>query len=87
MDNQYPVILSTQANPGNQLLFGAGAYFLTSNISQYANGVLNLDNIRQSTVIAYVVGGIQSTLANTNTDADSAASPYVFKVTLVPHSN
>jgi hypothetical protein len=84
MGSQYPVILSTEANPGNQLLFGAGAYFIANNISQYANGVINLDNIRQPTVLGYIVGGIQSTLANTNTQSDSAASPYVFKVTLVP---
>lgn len=84
MNNQYPVILSTGSNPGNPLLFGAGAYFINNNISQYPNGIINLDNIRKPTVIGYVVGGIMSTLANTNTMSDSAASPYVFKVTLVP---
>jgi len=84
MDNQYPVILSTQANPGNTLLFGAGAYFIANNILQYPNRVINLDNIRQSTVIGYIVGGIQSTLANTNVQSDADGSPYVFKVTLVP---
>lgn len=84
MNNQYPVILSTGANPGNQLLFGAGAYFINNNISMYPNGVINLDNIRQPTVIGYIVGGIQSTLPNTNVDSDSSASPYVFTVTLVP---
>lgn len=84
MNSQYPVILSTRTHPGNTLLFGAGAYFIARNISQYPNRVINLDNIRQATVIGYIVGGIQSTLANTNTMADSAASQYVFKVTLVP---
>ena len=84
MDNQYPVILSTRSNPGNTLLFGAGAYFIVNNISQYSNRVLNLDNIREATVIGYIVGGIQSTLANTNVISDSSASQYVFKVTLVP---
>lgn len=84
MDNQYPVILSTQSNPGNTLLFGAAAYFIQNTIQQYPNAVINLDGIRQETVIGYIVGGIQSTLANTNVMSDSSASPYVFKVTLVP---
>ena len=84
MDSQYPVIVSTQSNPGNTLLFGAGAYFMATNISQYPNTVINLDNIRKATVIGYIVGGIQSTLANTNVSSDSSASNYVFKVTLVP---
>lgn len=84
MSSQYPVILSTGSNPGNPLLFGAGAYFLPNTLTQYPNGVTSLDSIRQATVIGYIVGGIQSTLPNTNTNADSSASPYVFKVTLVP---
>lgn len=86
MSGEYPVILSTQANPGNQLLFGAGAYFLANPISKFANSMINLDSIRQPTVIGYIVGGIQSTLPNTNQDSDSAASPYIFKVTLIPIS-
>lgn len=84
MDTEYPVILSTRSNPGNPLLFGAGAYFINNNLLQYPNRVLSLDSIRQPTVIGYIVGGIQSTLANTNTQIDSSASPYVFKVTLIP---
>ena len=84
MDGQYPLIPSTGANPGNPLLFGAGAYFIPNNLTQYPNGVLNLDSIRKPTVIGYVVGGIASTVPNTNSDADSSASPYVFQVTLLP---
>jgi hypothetical protein len=84
MDSEYPTIESTQSNPGNTLLFGAGAYFIPNNIQQYPNRIINLDNIRTPTVIGYIVGGIASTLPNTNTIADSFASPYVFKVTLVP---
>ena len=87
MDSQYPVILSTQSNPGNTLLFGAGAYFIPNNIPKYANGIISLDNIRTPTIIGYIVGGIQSTLPNTNVMSDSAASPYVFTVTLVPTNN
>lgn len=84
MNNEYPVILSTQSNPGNQLLFGAGAYYFPAMLQRYPNNVINLDNIKQPTVIGYIVGGIMSTLPNTNTDADSAASPYIFKVILTP---
>ncbi|MFI4918891.1 MAG: hypothetical protein ACHP65_04985 [Legionellales bacterium] len=84
MDEQYPLIPSTGVNPGNPLLFGAGAYFIPTNIQQYPNKVINLDNIRKPTVIGYIVGGIQSTVTNTNTEADSSASTYVFKVTLIP---
>lgn len=83
MNGEYPSIISPRT--GAPLLFGASAYFIPNNISQYPNGVLNLDNIRQPTVIGYIVGGIQSTLANTNTMADSAASPYIFTVTLTPN--
>lgn len=85
MDGEYPVINSTTVNPGNPLLFGAGAYFIPENVPIYPNGILNLDNIQKPTVIGYIVGGIASTLANTNTLADSFGSPYVFKVTLTPN--
>lgn len=84
MNNQYPVIPSTGSNPGNTLLFGAGAYFIPANIRQYPNHVISLDSIRQPTVIGYIVGGIQSTLDNTSVDSDSSASPHIFKVTLIP---
>lgn len=84
MGNQYPVIASTGSNPGNTLLFGAGAYFMPANIQQYPNSIISLDAIRRPTVIGYIVGGIQSTLPNTNVVSDSSASPYVFKVTLIP---
>lgn len=84
MDNQYPVIPSTGVNPGNTLYFGSGAYFLPNTILKYPNGVISLDSIRKETVIGYIVGGIQSTLRNTVSDADSSASAHIFKVTLVP---
>jgi hypothetical protein len=85
MDAEYPTILSTQSNPGNTLLFGAGANFMVNqNLPHFKNKIIQLDRIRKPTVIGYIAGGIQSTLANTNTRADSAASPYVFVVTLIP---
>ncbi len=82
---EYPTILSTQSNPGNTLLFGAGAKFIIApNVPIFSNGVLNLEKIKKPTTIGYIVGGIQSTLANTNGPSDSAASPYIFKVCLTP---
>lgn len=86
MDAEYPVILSTQSNPGNQLLFGAGAAFIPArDMPMYDNAVLKLDKLgKDPIVIGYIVGGIQSTLPNTNVITDSAASPYVFRVILEP---
>jgi hypothetical protein len=52
----------------------------------YSNGVLNLAKIKHPTIIGYIMGGIQSTLPNTDFQSDSAASPYVFKVVLTPRS-
>lgn len=84
---EYPTIKSTFSNPGNTLLFGAGATFVPApNIPQFANGVLNLAKIKRRTVIGYIIGGIQSTVPNTSSNSDTAASPYIFKVTLTPCS-
>ena len=86
MNAEYPVILSAGSNPGNQLLFGANATLVpVDGLPAYKNGVLKYDALGSNPiVIGYIVGGIQSTLPNTNVSTDSAASPYIFKVTLVP---
>ncbi|MEI8124755.1 MAG: hypothetical protein WCG42_03265 [Parachlamydiaceae bacterium] len=85
MDNQFPVIPSTGSNPGNTLLFGAGANFLpASGVPLYSNNVVQLDKIKKPTVIGYVVGGIMSTVPNTNFESDSTASPYIFEIILTP---
>jgi hypothetical protein len=84
MDGEYPTIPSQGSNPGNTLLFGTGAAFVpASSLPIYRNGVIKFDKLTPGlTTLGYVVGGIQSTLPNTNTNADSAASPYIFKVTI-----
>ena len=67
------------------MLFGAGAqFFRASGPPSYGNGVFDLDQLGGSRpyVIGYIVGGIMSTLPNTNTQSDTAASPYIFKVML-----
>lgn len=86
MNNEYPVIPSTGSNPGNTLLFGAAARFFTAEgIPTHDNKVIKLDKLgTEPIVIGYIVGGIMSTVPNTATASDSAASPYVFKVTLQP---
>ena len=86
MDAEYPVIRSTESNPGNPLLFGAGAQFFPSTpLPMYDNGVLQLERLGTApVVIGYIAGGIQSTVPNTSQRSDSAASPHIFKVTLIP---
>lgn len=82
MSNQYPVIPSTFSNPGNPLLFGAGAYFFpVKHLSAFDNDVIKYDHLHKGeTLIGFIVGGIASTLPNTNTQSDSGASPYIFRV-------
>lgn len=82
MTSEYPLIPSTGSNPGNALLFGAGAkFFPADGIARFANGVLDSDQLgRQPRTLGYIVGGIMSTLPNTGAGSDSAASPYVFRV-------
>lgn len=86
MPGEYPTIFSTASNPGNVLLFGAGGDFIpVDDLPMYKNGVLKYDKLgRGPILIGYILGGIQSTLPNTNTMFDSAASPYIFRVILTP---
>jgi len=83
---EYPTIFSTESNPGNTLLFGAGAAFLPrADLAKYKNHVLKFDEVSsKKRVIGHIVGGIQSTMPITENMADSAASPYIFKVILEP---
>lgn len=86
MNNQFPFIASTGSNPGNQLLFGTSAYFIPAeHVSTYSNGVVQLDKIKGPTIVGYIVGGIMSTLPNTNVITDSTASPYIFEVVVTPN--
>lgn len=86
MNGEYPYLVSTGSNPGNQLLFGAEAVFFPKDgIPLFSNGVIQLDALpKVPTVLGYIVGGIMSTLPNTNFITDSTSSPYVFTVTLIP---
>jgi len=86
MNAEYPVIPSTGSNPGNPLLFGAGATLIpVDGLPKYKNGVLKYDLLGSGPiVVGYIIGGIQSTVPNTVASSDTAASPYIFKVTLMP---
>lgn len=83
MDAEYPFIPATGTHAGNPLLFGAGAVFIQNEkLSAYNNGVIRLNGIKSpDTLLGYVVGGIQSKVGNTQVASDSAASPYIFRVT------
>lgn len=85
MEGTFPVIYSTLSNPGNPLLFGAGSRFLFAHdVPRYSNDVIDLDALREGEhLVGYIVGGIQSTLPDTNFPSDSAASPYIFRVIVI----
>lgn len=87
MSAKFPHIKSTQSNPGKRLRFGAASVFFPAPDSsklQLGQKIFSLDNIKKPIVIGYIVGGIQSSLGNTTSMSDSAASPYIFKVILEP---
>ena len=85
MQAEYPFIPSTFSNPGNALLFGTGAIFASfHNFPTFPKGAISIDDIKKDSLVGYIIGGIQSTLPNTNVPTDSAASPYIFKVFIKP---
>jgi len=85
INNEYPYLVSTGSNPGNQLLFGAEAqFFPASHVALYRNGVIQLDRLKEVSIIGHIVGGVVSTLPNTNGPDDTTSSPYVFTVKFVP---
>ena len=73
MDAEYPLIRSTGSNPGNPLLFGAGAAFFPSTpLPMFDNGVVQLERLGTApVVVGYIAGGIQSTVPNTAQRSDS----------------
>jgi hypothetical protein len=67
-------------------LFGASSVFIpTDGLPTFSNGVISLDKLDKKPVFAgYIVGGIASTIADTNCTTDTQASYYVFKVIISP---
>lgn len=66
--------------------FGANAVFIpTEGLPTFPNGVIALDRLGSKPVfVGYIVGGIASTILDTNCTTDTQASFYVFKVTISP---
>ncbi len=93
MSEKYPIIPVTPipcpgyTPPGNtQFWFGSNSAFIPQdNLPTYPNGVIAWDKLSQNpTFVGYIVGGIASTITDTNCTTDSQASNYVFKVTIIP---
>ena len=66
--------------------FGANAAFIpTEELPTFPNGVVSLDQLGENPVfVGYILGGIASTILDTNSTTDSQSSPYIFKVTISP---
>lgn len=66
--------------------FGAEAAFIPNQkLAAYPNGVIAFDNLKHHrTFLGYIVGGIASTILDTNCVTDTIASPYIFKVYISP---
>jgi hypothetical protein len=90
MSATYPTITPNFGTaPGPDLLYGAGAFFLSmDSLPHYPNRVIALDKLGSSPVLlGYIVGGIQSSMAETDSEfgnVDTHASNYIFSVTLIP---
>jgi len=84
MPSSYPIIPSDFANNGNPLLFGTNALFVAEDsIKKYSGEILDFDSIKKgSCQIGYILGGIVSSLPNTDSNDDSKASSYIFDVYL-----
>jgi hypothetical protein len=66
--------------------FGAEAVFIPNRkLPAYPNGVIVFDQLKDHrTFLGYVVGGIASTILDTNCITDTIASPYIFKIYIFP---
>ncbi|OGN62179.1 MAG: hypothetical protein A3F09_02815 [Chlamydiae bacterium RIFCSPHIGHO2_12_FULL_49_11] len=82
--SSFPTILQTTVFPGQPFLFGAEAWFFpASGVQLFPSGVISLDDLGAGpVVVGYVVGGIQSRVPNTSSMSESAASAFVFRVTV-----
>lgn len=67
-----------------QLWFGTSGFFVQNEeLPMYSNGVIAFDKLEKTPLfLGYIVGGIASSLTDTNCLGDSTASRYIFKVTL-----
>jgi hypothetical protein len=66
-------------------LFGTNAAFIPAEgLPTFPNGVIALDKLDKPFFAGYIIGGIASTILDTNCTTDTQASFYVFKVTISP---
>lgn len=82
-----PTPLTCEGQPlDTQYFFGSSAAFIPNhNLPTYPNGVIAFDKLKAEPIfIGYIVGGIASTITDTNCGSDSQSSNYVFRVTLQP---
>ncbi|HEX4413039.1 MAG TPA: hypothetical protein VH107_05380 [Lacipirellulaceae bacterium] len=71
----------------NLLRFGANAEFIPADgLPMYDNGVINLDLLKEPTIIGHIFGGIVANAPQTRVSPStlSAASNQIFEVVLVP---
>jgi hypothetical protein len=81
---EFPQILDLA---GNRLRFGANAqFFLAAGVPTYDNGVIELDQLTQQTVLGYIFGGLFANAPNTQgvAGAVSGASNQIFEVVYSP---
>jgi hypothetical protein len=66
--------------------FGTNSVFIpTDGLPTFPNGVIALDKLGKKPVfVGYIVGGIASTILDTNCTTDTQSSSYIFKVTISP---
>ncbi len=66
--------------------FGAEAVFIPNpKLHTYSNGVIAFDKLKHHrTLLGYIVGGIASTITDTNCVTDTIASHHIFKVYISP---
>ncbi|MBS0629248.1 MAG: hypothetical protein JSS30_03380 [Verrucomicrobia bacterium] len=93
MSAKFPIIQSSLTNDPctgdpltepRRLWFGASGVFIPNdNLPTYPNGVIKLEKLPSTPIVlGHIVGGIASSLTDTNCFGDSSASTYIFKVTL-----
>jgi len=85
MSGKYPTITATfGGGAGGPIWFGSSAvFFPAEDMPLYPNNVIAFDKLgSSSTLLGYIVGGIASSLTDTNDLSDSIASTYIFRVVL-----
>jgi hypothetical protein len=82
---QYPMLTDLD---GKRLRFGSNAeFFLAAGVDKFDNGVIQMDDLTQPTLLGYIFGGIVANGPHTRSGdppAVSSASNRIFTVTYIP---